>query len=249
MAGLALLPAPLPAPVTGGFSTRLGGRSAPPYDELNLGSGVGDDPVAVTANRAALAAELGVPRIRFGRQVHGAEVHRVTGEEHLAVAGGEPVSGCDGLVTALPGVALGVLVADCVPVLLADVRAGVVAVAHAGRRGLVAGILQRTVAAIGELGGDPAETVAVVGPAIGGCCYEVPQDLAAAVAASIPEVRARTRWGTPALDLPRGAAAVLRVAGVGRVHRVPACTAEDDRFYSYRRSAVTGRFAGVLVRR
>jgi polyphenol oxidase len=250
--GPSLVPAPplsvLPAAVTGAFSTRAGGGSAPPYAELNLGDSVGDIPDLVADNRLAVARQLAVPRIIFARQVHGADVATVDGAwpgDHSD--DGEPR--CDALVTALPGVALGVLVADCVPVLLADSRAGVIGVAHAGRRGLVAGVLANTVAAMSELGSDPVDVVAVIGPAIGGCCYEVPAQLQAAVAAAVPDVASRTSWGTPSLDLPRGAAAVLRAAGVPMVRRVNACTAQDDRFFSYRRCGVTGRFAGVVLRR
>lgn len=233
----------MPAGVTAVFSTRFGGFSAPPYAELNLGASVGDEPAAVSANRQALAAKLGVERIVFGHQVHGAHVRLVAG-----AASEESVPACDALVTASPGVALGVLVADCVPVLLADSRAGVIAVAHAGRQGLVAGVLQATVAAMAQLGSDPVDVVAAVGPAIGGCCYEVPARMREEVGAVVPEVAAATSWGTPSLDLPRGAAAVLRAAGLSQVWPVAACTAQDDRFYSYRRTPVTGRFAGVVVR-
>lgn len=244
MAGVSLLSVPLPTGTAGGFSLRAGGRSAPPYVGANLGDHVGDDPAAVRANRVALAGTLGVRSVVFGRQVHGALVHRVDG---ILDPGGPPE--CDGLVTALPGLALGVLVADCVPVLLADTRAGVIAAAHAGRRGLVAGVLQHTVAAMSALGSAAADVSAVVGPAIGGCCYEVPADLQALVASTVPEVASRTSWGTPALDLARGAVAVLRAVGVGEIHRLEVCTATDERFYSYRRSGVTGRLAGVVVRR
>ncbi len=256
MAGVRLLSVSLPAGTAGGFSQRAGGHSAPPYAGLNLGDHVGDDPRAVTANRHALARELGVRRVVFSRQVHGARVHRVDAADSDTKPEIEPGTGigreppeCDALVTALRGVALGVLVADCVPVILADARAGVIAVAHAGRRGLVAGVLPNAVTAMSALGSDPADVTAVVGPAIGGCCYEVPAELRSAVAAVVPEVTSRTTWGTPALDLPRGAAAVLRGTGVGRIHGVKACTCTDDRFYSYRRAAVSGRFAGVVVRR
>lgn len=248
MAGLALLAAPFPAPAVGAFSTRFGGGSRPPYDGLNLGAGVGDDPDAVAANRESLAGELGVRRITFSTQVHGARVGTVAHREPGGPGVALPAE-CDGLVTTMPSVALGVLVADCVPVLLADVKAGVVAAAHAGRRGLVAGVLQQTVDAMTAAGSDPHDVVAVVGPAIGGCCYEVPAGMQAEVAAVVPSVSARTRAGTASLDLPRGAAEVLRRAGVATVTRLGGCTAEDERFYSHRRSGVTGRFAGVVLLR
>jgi len=240
---LASLSAALPAGVTGAFSTRGGGISPPPWDGLNLSQQVGDQPERVTANRERLTGWLGAPVV-FADQVHGPEVAVVTAGN---AAG--PRSACDGLLTAEPGLALAVLVADCLPVLFADPVAGVVAAAHAGRRGLVAGILQRTVAAMTALGADPGRMTAVIGPGIGGCCYEVPRPLLDQVAAVLPEAASTTTWGTPALDLPRAAGAVLRVAGVACIERTSACTYEDDRFYSFRRAPVTGRFAGVVVRR
>ena len=244
-AGLAPLVARLPKDVTGIFTTRWGGCSTGPYAELNLAAAVGDDPAAVGANRAANASWLGVDGVHFGRQVHGATVHVVGADP----PGAEVTPTCDALVTNRPGVALGVLVADCVPVLLADPVAGVVAAAHAGRRGLVAGVLARCVAAMAAYGSEPTAVVAAIGPAVGGCCYEVPADLQAQVAGWVPQSVSTTRWGTPSLDLPRTAVTVLRGLGVRQVHREAVCTAEDERFYSYRRSGVTGRFAGVVVRR
>jgi polyphenol oxidase len=234
--GPELLPAGLPAPARGVFTTRAGGVSGPPYDALDLALHVDDDPTAVQENRARLRAALGVERLAFAEQVHGAVV---------APAGPEPAVGADALVTDEPGTALVVLAADCLPVVLADPRAGVVAAAHAGRAGLLAGVLQRTVAAMQERGADPGRVHAVVGPAAGACCYEVPAAMADDAEARVPGVRATTRRGTPSLDLRGGAERVLRAAGVGRVEHVGACTIDDPRFYSYRRDGRTGRHAGV----
>ncbi|RJK97185.1 peptidoglycan editing factor PgeF [Vallicoccus soli] len=237
------MPAGLPAGATGAFTTRHGGVVAAPYGAANLGLHVGDEPARVLAHRAALGDRLG-GAVRFAQQVHGAGVLVV---DERVPAPGQDAPGVDALVTALPGVPVAALVADCVPVLLADVVGGVVAAAHAGRQGLVRGVLEATVAAMTGLGADPARTVAVVGPCAGACCYEVPAALRDEVAALVPGTAATTRRGTPALDLPAGALGVLRRAGVGEVRVLGACTIDDERFYSYRREGVTGRMAGVVV--
>jgi YfiH family protein len=152
----------------------------------------------------------------------------------------------DALVTADAGLPIGVLVADCMPVLLSDPVAGVVGAAHAGRRGLVAGVLQATLQAMNGLGAEPSRTTAVIGPSICGCCYEVPEAMREEVAAAVPGTACETSAGTPGLDLVAGALGVLRKAGVDAT-AMGICTAEDDRFYSYRRDGVTGRFAGVVM--
>ncbi|MDQ6874093.1 MAG: peptidoglycan editing factor PgeF [Actinomycetota bacterium] len=221
-------------------TTRAGGASRPPYDGFNLGRSCGDDPVAVQANRAQLAGAIGLTpdRLVFMRQVHGAAVHVVQ------AAPATPPLG-DGLVTSRPGLALVALAADCVPVLMADRSSGVVAVAHAGRRGAAAGIATATLQTMVDLGADPGRIDVLLGPAICGACYEVPADLQAEVAEALPGSATTTRQGTPGLDLRAGLARALAAAGVSAVVVDPACTAEDPRFYSYRRDGVTGRFAGV----
>lgn len=233
--------------VRAGFTTRAGGVSAPPWDELDLGLAVGDDPRHVRENRARVAAWAGAP-VAWARQVHGADVH-VLGS--AAEADADAVGDVDALVTALPGTAVGVLVADCVPVLLADPVARVVGAAHAGRRGLVAGVLQAALGALVARGADPARVRAVVGPAISGPRYEVPEALQREVVAAVPATRCTTAWGTPGLDLPAGAAAVLRAAGVGDVRPTGWCTDTDERFFSHRRAQraghATGRSAGVVA--
>ena len=225
-------------------TTRAGGRSTGPFARFNLSVGVGDDPLAVAANRRRLATELGVRGVVFLDQVHGTGVAVVD-----AVPGprdrDRPAS--DAAVTALPGVALAVLTADCVPVLLADPAGRVAAVAHAGRRGLLAGVLAEVVAAMAAAGARPDRVRAVIGPAAGACCYEVPADLQEEAVAVLPAARATTTWGTPSLDLRAGAAAQLRALGVADVASAGGCTVEDTALYSYRRSRVTGRFAGVVV--
>ena len=246
MEPLTVLPADLGPGVRAAFTTRAGGVSVGPHAGLDLALHVGDDPGAVRENRALLAAWAGAP-VRFARQVHGTTVVRVSEEAGAAVGDARIEPEADGLVTSQVGVPLGVLVADCLPVLLADADAGVVAVAHAGRRGLLAGVLPRVVEAMIESGARPESVRASIGPAAGGCCYEVPAGMLREAAAAVPELAATTTGGTPSLDLRAGAAAQLRAAGVRAVTTVGGCTIEDESFYSYRRSRQTGRFAGVVV--
>lgn len=209
------------------------------YASANLSGAVGDDPAAVATNRARLDRWAGRPVV-IHRQVHGTTV--------AAAAG--PVIEADAVVGG-PGDAVAVLVADCLPVLVADPVAGVVAAVHAGRRGLAAGVLQAAVGALVARGADPAGMIAVVGPGICGRCYEVPAQLRAEVADLVPDTAATTRAGTPALDLPAGAVAVLRSEGVDSVRALRICTAEDARLFSHRGDggarAATGRFAGAVV--
>ncbi len=152
-------------------------------------------------------------------------------------------------MTGLRGVGLVVLVADCVPVLLAGRGAGgpVLGVAHAGRKGVQAGVVTAAVDAMGSLGARPEGTSALVGPAVCGRCYEVPAALRSEVAATAPTARATSRAGNPALDLPAAVAAELAEAGVRDVETDPACSMEETALFSHRRSGGrTGRFAGVV---
>jgi YfiH family protein len=220
--------------------------SAPPYDSLNLGGHVGDDPACVRANRerVAEAAGLAPDRLVLMQQVHGADVAVLD----RPPAG--PVGAVDALVTATPGIGLVVLAADCLPVLLADPAAGVAGVAHAGRQGLAAGILQAALSAMQHLGATAAGTTAVIGPAACGRCYEVPAAMAAEVEAAVPGSRATTRTGTASIDLTAGAVGLLEAAGVGAVRTVGGCTLEQPaRSFSYRRDGVTGRHGGLVVLR
>jgi YfiH family protein len=223
---------------------RYGGVSAPPYDELDLGDHVGDDPAAVAENRARLAAavDLAADRLVFMAQVHGSDVAVVDGP-----SGGDPPT-ADALVTREPDLGLVVLVADCVPVVLAARRSDVVAVAHAGRKGVAGGIVPATVDAMRALGARPERIVAVVGPAVCGACYEVPAAMAEEVAAVAPAARALSRSGSPALDLRAGVAAQLAAAGVQTIEVDPWCSRESPELFSHRRDGVTGRFAGVVLR-
>lgn len=222
-------------------TTRAGGKSRPPYESFNLADHVGDDPLAIAANRDRLADELGVPRDRFVwmEQVHGRTVTVVDGPLDA------PAEATDALVTADPGLVLVVLVADCVPVLLGDPEAGVVAAVHAGRVGAKAGVLPAALDAMVGLGAKPDRIEALLGPSICGACYEVPAAMAADVETRLPGSAAKSRKGTPSLDLRAGLWRQLADAGVGRIGVDPRCTAEDDALFSFRREGTTGRIAGL----
>jgi len=198
---------------------------------------VGDDADAVAANRRALAAELGVTRVVFMRQVHGDDVAVVD-----AQSPGD-VPDVDALITDVPRLAVAVLVADCVPVVVAGTRAA--AVVHAGRRGVQSGIVTKAVRALRDLDEGPLR--AQLGPSICGGCYEVPAAMQDEVAAMAPAARTSTRAGTPGLDLRAGLRAQLNAAGVAAVQVSETCTAEDPAYFSYRRDGLTGRFAGVVM--
>ncbi|GAB1335142.1 peptidoglycan editing factor PgeF [Streptomyces sp. E-15] len=225
------------------FTDRWGGVSAAPYEELNLGGAVGDAPEAVRGNREAAARALGLDPglVVWMNQVHGADVAVVD-----APWGERPVPEVDALVTARRGLALAVLTADCVPVLLADPVAGVAAAAHAGRPGMVKGVVPATVRAMVELGAEPGRIVARTGPAVCGRCYEVPETMRAEVAAVEPAAHAETSWGTPAVDVSAGVHAQLDRLGVCDRAQSPVCTLESGDHFSYRRDRSTGRLAGYV---
>jgi polyphenol oxidase len=224
------------------FSSRTGGVSSPPYEKLNLGLGVGDDPGAVAANREVLARSCGLSAgdLAWMRQVHGADVC------YLGAGTAQPPGPADAIFTDVPGRALCVLVADCLPVLIAEPAAQIVGAAHAGREGMVAGVVPALVSAMVAAGASPARMRALTGPAICGACYEVPPDLSERVCAAVPEARCQTLDGTTGLDIAAGVRAQLGAAGVAWVRSVPRCTKESADLYSYRRDGVTGRFAGII---
>jgi YfiH family protein len=221
------------------FSTRRGGVSEGPYESLNLGILTEDDPARVRANRERLADGLGLgdAPVAMGRQVHGAELRTWTqapsAEESAYRGPVEELAEVDGHVTAVPGLALLVLAADCLPVALADGEQ--VAMVHCGWRGVASGILDRSVAPFAQ---PPA---AVIGPGIGQCCFEVGPEVLEAFA-DVPEA-ATGRM----LDLRRVAEARLRAAGVESVEHVDLCThCRADLFFSHRRDGgVTGRQGGI----
>ncbi|HHU10576.1 MAG TPA: laccase domain-containing protein [Intrasporangiaceae bacterium] len=235
-----------------GFTRRGHGGSTGRYRGCNLGAHVEDDPATVTRNRTAVVDAVsslaGVESTRvtpvFMQQVHGASVRVIEDLSQVAPAG-PGADPCDAVVTTLPHVALFSLVADCTPVLFTDAGAGVVAAAHAGRPGMLAGIIPETVAAMRDLGAERIQ--AVVGPSVCPRCYEVPETMRAQ-AMTVEPVSGSVTWtGTPAIDVAAGVVAQLRRDGI-EVTWVPGCTRESDDLYSYRRDGPTGRFAGVVMR-
>jgi polyphenol oxidase len=222
-------------------TTRAGGRSKPPYDSFNLGDHVGDDPDAVTANRRRLADELGLDRDRlvWMEQVHGRNAEIVDGPRQ------EPVEATDAIVTTEPGLALIALCADCVPVLLADPEAGVVAAAHAGRVGARVGVLLSALKAMADAGASVDRVEVLLGPSVCGECYEVPAAMQADVEAHLPGSACKTRTGTPGLDLRAGLWRQLADAGVAKIGIDPRCTFEDRTLFSHRREGTTGRLAAL----
>ena len=227
------------APLAHGFFTRGGGASSGIFRGLNCGTGSTDLAEVVAINRARVAAALDVTadRLLTLRQVHSARVVTVDGPL-------DPRPEADAMVTSVRGLALGILTADCLPVLFADGRAGVVGAAHAGWRGLLAGVLEATLDAMEGLGADRARTCAVVGPAIGQGAYEVGPELRQAFVDAdpssarffVPGPGDRTRF-----DLPGCALSRLRAAGVGGATWTGHCTYTDaERFYSFRRATHLG---------
>ncbi|MBX6350291.1 MAG: peptidoglycan editing factor PgeF [Clostridia bacterium] len=259
--GAALAPeagvaAELPPPARGAVTTRLHGASRGRLRWNNFGARVGDRAEALVANWLRLCARLGRPPtslVRIG-QVHGDDV-LVAGAE--VRPGAAPLPAADALVTAEPELTLVVLVADCAPVFLADPEAGVVALAHSGWRGTLAGLPARTVRRMTELGARPSRVVGWIGPRIGPCCYEVGEDVARRAArafpgdgALAPVLRPGRRPRHAFLDLAAAIRASLREAGVDpeAVSASGFCTScRTDLFYSHRaEGGATGRMAAAI---
>jgi len=222
-----------------GFTSTRGGSSVGDFATLNLGGQVGDDPVAVESNRVLVAGAFGVQRdhLLFMAQCHGSDLAVVDGPWQ-----GEPPA-VDALVTTSTDLALAVLVADCTPVLLVDRTAGVAAAVHAGRPGMVAGVVGRAVDAMSDLGARSIS--AVVGPSVCGRCYEVPAAMRTQAAGVSPVAAAISWHGTPSVDVAAGVVDQLRARSV-EVQWVQGCSRESERLFSYRRRQQTGRFAGVV---
>jgi YfiH family protein len=244
-----------PARVGAAFTDRTGGVSLPPYESLNLGKTDADDPAAVAENFARLREAIGVERVVTCWQTHSSDVLEVDedflsgwrpgSELGAALPGQASLRKADALVTTLPRVALCVRVADCVPVLLADAEAGVVAAAHAGRVGLLGGVLEAAAASMRRLGATRIQ--AWVGPHICGRCYEVPNAMAEDAWTRLPATRAVTAAGTPAIDLGAGARSELERLGCSPVTSCEPCTAETASLFSHRRDAgSTGRQCGLV---
>ena len=231
-----------PLPVRHGFFTRRGGVSEGPFASLNCSLSTGDARERVLENRARVAHAIGAEpeNIVTQYQVHGATAVHV---EKPWLPGHGPRA--DATVTDRPGIVLGVITADCAPVLFADATAGVIGAAHAGWRGAVAGILESTLHAMLALGADPARVVAAIGPCIAQLSYEVGPDLRDAVLARAPEHAAffvdgvrPDRWQ---FDLGGYCAARLRAAGVATVELLAIDTfSAEENFFSHRRRTRAG---------
>jgi YfiH family protein len=237
--------------VVHGFSTRVGGVSPGSFASLNFGLKGGDSPDNVRRNLERFAALVGFDADRLFRlkQVHGSRVVEVrAGDDPRAVLAEQ----ADALVSSAPGVTLGVVTADCVPVLLVDPQAPAVGVAHAGWRGLQAGVVQAAIERMGQLyGSAPARLLAATGPCIGACCYEVGADLAAGFQ-GIPRAVVPRPGRRPHLDLAVAVRHVLVSAGVpgsSIAQPVGLCThCQRELFFSYRRDgSATGHHLSVVA--
>ena len=234
---------PAPPHVRALITTRAGGVSAPPYDTFNLGFSTDDDPAAVMENRRRLRALL-PEEPRWLKQVHGARVLMAETVE------GRPEA--DGVFARNERTVCVIQIADCLPILFADRHGTVVAAAHAGWRGLAAGVIDNTVAAMKEAGVKPGDILAYVGPGIGPAAFEVGDDVRAAYvdvdagAAKAFAPRRREKW---LADLPALARRALARCGVDAVFGGHLCTYSDPaRFFSYRRNRETGRMAAAIWR-
>jgi YfiH family protein len=236
------------------FFTRAGGVSGGVYASLNAGIGSRDAPANVAANRARMAAAMGVPPERFLTcyQVHSPDA--VVAEEPWSA---EARPRADAIVTRRPGLAIGISTADCGPVLFADPAAGIIGAAHAGWRGALAGVTDSTIAAMERLGAVRSRIVAALGPMIRQPSYETGSDLKARFMAADP---ANERFFRPAgrdghfmFDLAGYVAARLAAAAIGNIEDIDACTyADPERFFSYRRmihrnEADYGRHVNAIV--
>lgn len=233
---------PAPANVRAVSTTRTGGVSRGAYASFNLGAHVGDDPRAVAENRLSLQSELGLSREpHWLTQVHGTRV--------VSLEDSTEVQEADGAVTHVPGRACAIMTADCLPVLFCDRAGNTVAAAHAGWRGLAAGVLENTLAAMRV----PAlEILAWLGPAIGPQAYEVGEEVRKAfvqidrVADQAFEPHGDGKW---LCDLYQLAGQRLRHAGVSQVYGGGLCTySAPKRFFSYRRDGECGRMATLIWR-
>jgi polyphenol oxidase len=233
---------PVPSAVRAAFTLRTGGVSSPPYATLNVGARVGDDPAAVLENRRRVCTQLELPaEPMWLEQVHGTDV------ADLDAPVGAQLASADAVLTRHAGRVCAVQVADCLPVLLAARDGSVVAVAHAGWRGLAAGVLEAT---MGRIGLGPARLLAWLGPAISQAHFEVGEEVRETFLAQDPQAasaftsNARRRWQCDLVALARRRLAAL---GVGAVYGGAWCTyADAERFFSFRRDGRCGRMAALI---
>ena len=215
------------------FTKRTGGNSHGAFASLNLAKHVGDDETVVTQNRQ-LADQIFTP-VQYMNQVHGNRIAII--EEQS-----DETPTADALVTGIPGVTLGVMVADCIPLLL--VSKEVVGAVHVGRKGLMNSIAPITIELMRDMGATSIQ--AIMGPSICGTCYEVSADIFEEVISVHPSAKSATPEGAFALDLPAALRTVLAKESISIVNEF-SCTVEDSELFSYRRDGVTGRQAGLIT--
>jgi len=231
------------------MTTRRGGVSRAPYDELNLGYATKDDRASVVENETLVASAMGVPTeaIRWAYQVHGVDVHPAELLPVNAQLGATTITG-DAIVSHTPGLVCGIKVADCMPVLFAARDGTAVGAAHAGWRGLSAGVLEKTVTAMRA---DPGEIVAWMGPCIGPNAFEVGEDVRDAFikhdARAAAHFSARTTPGKFLCDMYSIARLRLARLGIAQVTGGDYCTFnQPELFFSHRRNPLTGRMAAFV---
>ena len=234
------------------FTTRHGGESAPPFDSMNLGAGSGDDPEVVARNRRILADALGLGArgVRTVSQVHGTEIYVLTDPDAP-----RPITGHDAIMTDIPGAAVGVLTADCVPIILHDPASRAVSCVHAGWAGTVKGIVGAAINRMSEVyGAEPSGIRAAIGPSIGPCCYEVDDKVIGPLSESHAGWEGYAKPASPGkwmLDLWAANRAQVVGAGVppANVSTLGLCSAcHQGEFFSHRRSGGrAGRMMAVAM--
>jgi polyphenol oxidase len=241
-----------PARFSHGFTQRAGGVSVAPYDTMNVGFKWGDDPVAVFENRRRVLQASGASSLFFSKQVHGCDVAVVAEDSQLEAFATKEA---DATVTTRPRVAVAVIVADCVPVLLADPVTGACAAVHAGWRGTVANVVGRAVEQLQiQAGARPRDILAALGPSIGPCCFEVGPDVVEGLGRCLPErsdLLKEGPRGRPHANLWQANVALLVGAGLSasKIDVLGECThCQPERFFSFRRSgSLTGQMLGFVA--
>lgn len=236
-----------------GFSTRTGGCSTGPHATLNLGTANGDLPCRVTANREKFFSVFGLipEKVHGVRQVHGNNLLVVREKKLTPVRAAKELPAADGVITALPGIAVMTVHADCVPIIIVDVVRRIVATVHAGWRGTLAGIVFSTLQKMqAEYGTDPGDCWAAIGPAIGKCCYRAPEERISLFYRRWPDLPG-LEPETDSLDLAGINRQLLRKAGLvfDRIDVAGICTScRQEEFFSYRRDrGRTGRMLSLAV--
>ena len=231
-----------------GFFGRRGGVSEGEFASLNASRSVGDDAANVVDNvhRAVMALKGGPIEVALAKQVHGTHVHVVDNAFRV----GDRLE-ADAMVTTRSGIALGILTADCAPILLADPEAGIIGAAHAGWKGAVGGILANTVAAMEQLGASRANIIAAIGPAISAPNYEIGEEMADEIRAQFPDAAdfiITEGWPRPHFDVPGLVLSQAKSLGIGTVESVGSCTyAHPDLYFSHRYATHNNTRAGRQI--